>query len=852
MHRLAIVWSWVACCGVLLSGATLSAAELVTLTPQTWDAYAAAGKECDRIYGDLVLKNDKIVVIVAKPVAGRNANMTVRNAGGAIIDLTSSTLPNDQLSAFYPAGKTTDWREIEIDAPADAQPAIIDPAKAHVKAERVHLTVKTVASDTAPLIETRYTLQDGWPYVLIETTWHHTGKEPLELQPFDEMRADASFTRADPGEMSLFWVYDKWWDQAYGVVADGATITAGPDARGHKLQYTIDDEKTVEVQPGSSFRLLRRLFPSRNHAQLRAVAEHLAHDPLTDVAMEVVDTKNEPIAGADVEILTDQLEYATARTGADGRLSLQLPEDDGPFTVKIRSQPHGEVEAKLDSAKVRVEMPAAGVVVAQITSETGDKIPCKVEFRGLDDTPSPYFNHKSGEHAVENLYYSHDGAFRRAIAPGKYQCIISYGSEHDAVFTTINIQRGEETPLKAKLIRSVQTPGWLSADYHSHSSPSGDNTSSQLGRVLNLLCEQIEFAPCTEHNRLSSYDPHLLKLGAKERMATCTGIELTDTPLPINHHNAFPLVLKPRTQNNGGPESDLDVELKVTRLATWDNSSEKVIQQNHPDIGGLYFDRDGDGTPDGGYAKALPQFNCIEVHPPHTIFQGALVGATGRKKNNTIFNWLQLLNQGHRLPGTVNTDAHYNFHGSGWLRIYVKSPTDEPGQGKIADLVQATRRGHILMTNGPYLEVTAETGKGGDRRKAEIGDDLIAPGGKCSLHVRVQCANWYDVDRVQVLLSGRFVEELNFTRAKTPGRFSGGVVKFDHTIPLELERDEHVIVVAAGMSSTMGPVRGPDHEKEMPIAVSNPIYVDVDGGGFKANGDTLGAPLPVIAAKAGN
>jgi hypothetical protein len=35
----------------------------------------------------------------------------------------------------------------------------------------------------------------------------------------------------------------------------------------------------------------------------------------------------------------------------------------------------------------------------------------------------------------------------------------------------------------------------------------------------------------------------------------------------------------------------------------------------------------------------------------------------------------------------------------------------------------------------------------------------------------------------------------------------------------------------------------------MPIAVSNPIYVDVDGGGFKPNADTLGSPLPVASGK---
>ena len=29
--------------------------------------------------------------------------------------------------------------------------------------------------------------------------------------------------------------------------------------------------------------------------------------------------------------------------------------------------------------------------------------------------------------------------------------------------------------------------GWISADFHSHSSPSGDNTGSQRGRVLNIF-----------------------------------------------------------------------------------------------------------------------------------------------------------------------------------------------------------------------------------------------------------------------------------------------------------------------------------------------------------------------------
>ena len=79
--------------------------------------------------------------------------------------------------------------------------------------------------------------------------------------------------------------------------------------------------------------------------------------------------------------------------------------------------------------------------------------------------------------------------------------------------------------------------------------------------------------------------------------------------------------------------------------------------------------------------------------------------------------------------------------------------------------------------------------------------------------------------------------------------FGTGVIKFDRQLPVDLPTDAHLIVIAAGEKLKIGPVMGPDHGKEMPIAVSNPIYVDVDGGGFKANGDTLGAPLPVGIVK---
>ena len=59
------------------------------------------------------------------------------------------------------------------------------------------------------------------------------------------------------------------------------------------------------------------------------------------------------------------------------------------------------------------------------------------------------------------------------------------------------------------------------------------------------------------------------------------------------------------------------------------------------------------------------------------------------------------------------------------------------------------------------------------------GDTTRAVGGSVKLAVRVQCTDWIDIDRVQVLVNGRARPELNFTRAANPKMFKDGVVKFD-------------------------------------------------------------------------
>ena len=819
------------------------AADLVALSPQTFDRYIPHGKEVDGIYGDFVLANDQIVAVVAHPRHGRNANMTVRDVGGCLIDLTRRDRQNDQLSAFYPGAQLRDLKfaGIEVEAPSMYEAAELD--RVFVQAKRVTLRLVAAPRGKEPDIEVSYTLEDGWPYVLVTTTFSNRGTGPVDVELLDAIRADRTFESSPENPVDLFWTYDKAFGQAYGVVADRHKIL-GANARRLLVRYQDRNGKVVvPLAPGDSYHLVRRVIPGANLFDLERVADHLSGKREHPVRLVVKDTSGRPVPEADVVLARDGKPHARGRTDQEGSILINTSET--PANLSVSAPGRGSKSVVLDPgapASLSVELLEVGTVVTEITDDRGGNIPCKVQFIGRDGTTSPDFGPDSGEIAVKNVYYSHDGRFRRELAPGSYDVIISYGPEYDAVFTRVDVTRGKEAPLTAKLVRSVKTDGWISTDFHSHSSPSGDNTSSQLGRVLNLLCEHIEFAPCTEHNRLSTYDPHLKLLGAEKRMATCVGIELTGQPLPLNHQNAFPMIMRPYTQDGGGPTSDQDPAIQIERLALWDGASEKLVQVNHPDMGWMFGDRNGDGKRDSGFAGMHGHIDVIEIHPPHQIFGGLTIESGGRTYTNTIFSWLQLLNQGRRIPGVVNTDAHYNFHGSGFLRNYLKSPTDNPAEVRTLDVVHAAEHGNVVMSSGPFMEVALRAV--GAAHDASPGDDLAVPGGQATLKVRVQCPNWFDVDRVQVFLNGRPAESLNFTRESTPERFSGETMKFDQELPLRLERDTHVIVAAIGERSKLGSVMGPDHANDRPVAVSNPIFVDVDGGGFKASNDTMGE-LPV-------
>ncbi len=794
-----------------------------------------AGKEVDAIDGDVAIGNDRMRGIVAAAVRGRHASMTVRSVAGCLIDLAVRHHESDQLGAFYPGRRRYPFRKLQV-----------------LPDGRVTATAPGTA--TRPEYRTTYTPDADHPAVLITSTWTNTGDRNLSLQPQDDLRVDGGKEdqdRSSPGTADFFFVHDIHWQQAYGILADGCRIRISGNDRESVLNWIPRDGSEITLAPGESWSLTRRIIVGRDLPEVRAVIDELQGRSVHPLQVTLRDAAGTPIERARVTFSSGSDRRGTAVSDAAGRVAVRLPAGTWELTATsdgVRLPESGRQTCRVVPGENRFEWRSAfrrGYIKGQVTDGRGRPIPAKLQFLTDDASRQIDRGPVTGEHFVRNVVYTHDGRFAFPQPAGSYDVIISRGPEYDARFTTVRVESGQTVHLNARLKRVVRTPGWVSADFHSHSSPSGDNTSSQRGRVLNLVCEHIEFAPCTEHNRVSSYAPHIEALGLEEELATVTGMELTGRPLPLNHQNVFPMVHRPFTQDGGGPQTDQSPERQIERLAAWDGGREKLIIQDHPDIGWFFFDQDGDGSPDRGFERAFGLIDVMEVHPIDRILKIRRYAVADGKPvaNHRMLNWLQLLNQGFRIYGVVNTDAHDNFHGSGGLRNWVQSSTDDPARIESEEIRVAAEQGRLIMSNGPFLEAAFRAS--GSPTAFVSGQDMTAADGQVRVDVRVQCPNWFDIDTVMVLVNGRQRPEYTYTRASHATLFRQGPVRFEHRISVRLDSDAHLIVVAGHAAARLGDVPGPRWGRQHPTAVTNPVFVDVDGGGFQPAGDTLGYPLPV-------
>lgn len=804
---------WIAIC--LLAVGNAFAAEIVRLDEHNWHR-APRGKEVDAIYGDYLLTSDQLIAVVGDTISNplRVGSTMLADARGILIDLTPAAANNDQLTAFNAGWQVAYSSAVVLQA---AGPSVC---------------LRVIHPPTAKepfLVETDYSLTDGQPYLMVTTRVQNTGTAPLKGRTADKLRAEGNYSQGAFEQGEAWWAYDRWYHAAYAVTAEKGRITGTAVTgreKGTRLEYpeALPGGVNATVPPGGEVRWSRRVLAARDLLEVGADVRSLWELPSKAAEITVTEEDGRPIANAHLTVMQGDRQLLAGATRADGRARVTLT--PGAYTLVVSAEGRPEQSLALDLSDDRqlaVKLPPAAMVAITITDEQGGPLPCKVQFLPVSpEMPVPEFGPGCATFGVKNIRYTENGRVSQALLPGAYDVVISRGPEYDALFRRVQVTAGNTVSIAGCLRRVVDTRGWIASDLHGHTTESGDNFAEVTGRVLNLAAEGVEFAPSSDHVRIVPWGPAIEELGLQRFLATVDGEEISG-PGAKTHQNAFPLRARLHTVNNGGIPQGGDLDTQVSRIAAWDNHSEKLIQLNHPNVVSCFFDKDGDGKFDGGYRVAARLLHAVEA-------MGNPLDSRSR-----AYSWLRVLNQGIRLTGVANTDTHNNFHGSGMQRNFIRCSTDEPSRINPMEIVHQLKAGHAVMSTGPFLEATVG--------KALPGDTVVARNGKVRLRVRVQCANWVDINRVQILVNGRPDPALNFTRLEQPELFRGGVVRFEHEIPVTLTGDAHLIVVAVGEGLSLAPVMGGQGGRGVPLAVSNPFYVDVDGGGFQANGDLLGLKL---------
>lgn len=542
----------------------------------------------------------------------------------------------------------------------------------------------------------------------------------------------------------------------------------------------------------------------------------------------------------------------------DGRVAIDSA--DGAPATEVRPLRGGAFEAKLPPGKFVLRATAPGArrlekpfEVASATVDLGTiavGAPARIElprghamrlvFVGEDGTPDPKFGDDLlgfdviGKE-VERTAVTRDVALSGSasdpdavtVAPGHYRVYATRGLEYGVTESKLEAKAGQTTALEiAPPSRAFETPGWISADFHVHGSRSLDSALSDAARLRAYVAEGAEVLVATDHDAVTDYGPRIHELGLDGQVATVIGTEATSEtktksmPHTIGHANAFPYRGEPLAYRDGVPPNEgrrwRDVVPALRALP-----GERVVQLNHARYPGLAYHPRGFFTHLGFVGKPYDPTQPIDAWPNRVLIDpdpatGArdidfdameiLNGKRMEAYDDLCADWYSLLRQALVLTGTANSDSHNLEQIVAAPRNYVAVTGDEIATFKEAELVAAVRHQRVLGTTGPFVEVSLG-GKG-------MGDRFVGEAG--TLAVKVKAAPWVLLRQLRVLVNG-------FEVARQP---IGGPGEWN--VPVTFSEDGFV---TAEIQGEAGPTYAAVLPGFLPIAFTNPIFVDADGDG---------------------
>ncbi|MDR0965889.1 MAG: CehA/McbA family metallohydrolase [Myxococcales bacterium] len=496
---------------------------------------------------------------------------------------------------------------------------------------------------------------------------------------------------------------------------------------------------------------------------------------------------------------------------------------------------------------------------------------------------------------LEHVFYTGaSGAGATEVLPGTYRAVVSRGIAYDLAEQVVTVGPDGAAHVELALRRVANAPGYVHSDLHLHSKRSIDSNLSLEDRAITAAAEGLEVATMTEHNMVTDLRPATEITGLGEWLLPMVGLELTTLELghfngyPLRYdpgsvrHGSFDWYETAAQQIFDGLRGLAACPADAT-----------VVQVNHPRDSNMgYFNAfslDEWATPRPASGMIVPSgpefelenwsedFDALEIlngkhtelihslrvpqsyvppaNKPHIVPGELYRDETGKVVWPGGFeDWMALLRQGKPRVGMSNSDSH-------------EAQTSEPGYGRslvrlgrdvstmrdldTCEVTRAVRAGGVMMTNGPLVELTVNG--------AGTGALASAPGGQVTIQIDVWAAPWIDVARVYLYDAAGNRESI----APLPEAVDGdGVrrlsVRLDRTLSaddfflVEVEGDRSLWPVVPGLevpllmiSDAVGSLldafgMADDTDPALtiqglhpvtPWAMTNPIWVDVDGDG---------------------
>ncbi len=687
-------------------------------------------------------------------------------------------------------------------------------------------TVRARGTDTGNpriAIETDYTLAPGSDALTITTRFVSSATYTIAAYDMGDAVQWGRAEHFGPGigfdlrgkSPRLPWVAGIGQGTSYAMVPTGTVTFGGP----HGSMWSDPIGRVADLQPRVPVTYTRHLVIGRGDtASLAPSIARLRGDATGAVSGTARARAGRPIEGGVVRVL--------ARSGAPvglvdvdhaGRYSTLLV--PGSYRLELTAPgrqttaPTDPQELVLEAGKALVrdfDIGPATVIAWRIDGEDDRAPPVKLTFVGLGGTPTPNFGPSYLAAGSANVVLSARGVGQAAVGAGRYRVIVSAGPERELIEREVDVAVGQRTEITGRLERSVDSSGLISADMHQHSVPSFDSGVSLADRVVSNAVEGVDVLVSTDHNVVTDFRPVIAASGLGRTLASIVGTEATTHS--VGHFNVFPLDIV-RDHPRGGmvdvegmsPQRIFDFTRGLGRAGT-----RPFVQVNHPRAGYIgYFDvvklsaRTGSTTD----ARFSGDFDGVEV----------ISFGWKAETDAVLADWFGLLRRGLRTTATGNSDSHtVVVREVGWPRTYVCVDDDNPTRLDEAAFTRALRAGCATVSAGPLLQIrVGETRMGGlvSRRY-----------GRVELDVDVQAARWIATDRLTVYVDGQVAFVLPL-RGRDPRRLARRFV-------FSCAKDCFVVARVDGDTPLTPVLSATDGRVPLPIALTNPIYVDVDGDGL--------------------